>query len=174
MRDLTIFFLLLLVSGYSAKAQKTDNSFVFDYEYVLSDKEETSLDSIFKLHETKTTNQIALVTTPDYGKESNMLHFAVEFGNSHGVGVKGKDNGVVIVFSNTLKETRIGTGLGTERVLKDEIAKSIIDSIMIPKFRKGQMFEGLFKGSEAIIEFLERPPARKSNKQLRIRPPTKH
>jgi uncharacterized protein len=157
MRKLIIYSVFLVVAGCSTKAQQSDRSYVFDYENILTDQEEKSLDSIYKLHDAKTTNQIALVTTPDYDGESNMLGFAVKFGNVHGVGVKGKDNGVVIVFSNTLHETRINNGYGTEKVLKDEIAKSFIDSIMIPEFKKGNMFDGLFAGSQAVIEFLERP-----------------
>ena len=74
-----------------------------------------------------------------------------------GVGKKEKDNGVLIVFSNQMRQTRIATGYGTEKVLTDEVAKAIIDSVMIPNFKKGKPFDGLWAGSLSIVEFLERP-----------------
>ena len=51
----------------------------------------------------------------------------------------------------------ISTGYGTEKMLKDEIAKKIIDSLMIPNFKQAKTFEGLWEGSKAIITFLEKP-----------------
>jgi uncharacterized protein len=97
------------------------------------------------------------VTTPNWGEEENALFFAVEFGNKYGIGKKEKDNGVVIVFSQQQKEIRISTGYGAEHVLKDEIAKKFIDSLMIPKFKEGLFYEGLYNGSKAIVDFLEQP-----------------
>ena len=76
-----------------------------------------------KAHEKITTNEIALVTTPDYGTDSTLERFALNFGNKYGIGKKEKNNGVLIVFTNAIRQTRISTGYGTEKVLKDEIAK---------------------------------------------------
>jgi uncharacterized protein len=97
------------------------------------------------------------LTTPDYGEYDKNLDFAVDFGNKHGIGKKDYDNGVVIVFSKTKKQVVISTGYGTEKVLKDEIAKKIIDSLMIPKFKENLYFEGLRDGSKAIVNFLDKP-----------------
>lgn len=129
---------------------------MLDNEHILSQQQITSLDSLYKAHEKKTTNEIALVTTPDYGSDSSLLHFAVNFGRKYSVGKKEKDNGVVIVFSKAMRQTMISTGYGTEKVLKDEIAKKIIDSLMLPYFKDAKNFEGLWEGSKAIITFLEK------------------
>ena len=40
---------------------------------------------------------------------------------------------------------------------KMKMAKKIIDSLMIPHFKQGEAFEGLWEGSRAIVEFLEKP-----------------
>jgi len=130
---------------------------VLDKEQILSLAQFNKLDSLFLEHEKKTTNEIVLVTTNDYGKDSNIIDFAKNFGNKVGVGKKGKDNGVVIVYCRLRHEIRMGTGLGTQRVLTDKIAKKIIDSLMLPEFKNGEIFNGLWKGSTAIVSFLERP-----------------
>lgn len=131
--------------------------FVFDNEQILTKEQEAALTKLFQEHEKKTTNEIVLVTTPNWNEHKNALFFSVNFGDKHGVGKKEKDNGVVIVFSNEQRETRISTGFGTEKVLKDLVARKIIDSLMIPNFRENNYFDGLFAGSKAIVDFLEQP-----------------
>jgi len=130
---------------------------VLDNEHVLTPGQVNSLDSLYKAHEKITTNEIALVTTPDFGSDTSIVSFATSLANKYGVGKKEKNNGVVIVFSQAKRQTRISTGYGTEKVLKDEYAKKIIDSLMIPAFKQGGIFKGLWEGSKAIVTFLEKP-----------------
>ena len=148
--------LFLFVACRSPK----DQSPVFDYEHDLTGSQVDSFERLFALHEERTTNQLALVTTPDFGADSNIDSFSIKFGNMHGIGQKGKNNGVLICFSHAKHEVRISTGYGIENILKDDMAKKIIDSLMIPEFREGRDFEGLSKGFTAITMFLERPENR--------------
>jgi uncharacterized protein len=151
-----IYIILLVFLTISCTSNKK-HIWILDNEHDLTQVQIDQLDSLFRSHERKTTNEIALVTTPDYGTETSILFFAVNFGRKYGVGKKGKDNGVVIAFSSSKRETMISTGYGTEKVLKDEIAKKIIDSLMIPLFKQGKTFDGLWEGSKAVVNFLERP-----------------
>ncbi|MGE4288909.1 MAG: YgcG family protein [Salinivirgaceae bacterium] len=148
--------ILLLNSCVSSQTNKKV-SFVFDYENILQPIEKARFDSLFTEHEKKTTNEIVLVTTPDFGDEKDIIMFAQKFGEKVPVGKSNKDNGVIIVYSQNQRNIRIATGYGTEEVLKDEIAKRIIDYTMIPKFKEGKTIEGLWLGSLEIVEFLERP-----------------
>ena len=153
-----LFLSILTLLNCSSKTEtKIIETFVFDNENILTTEESKQLDAMFRAHEKRTTNEIVLVTTPDYGEFSNNIDFSVDFGNKHGIGKSDYDNGVVIVFSKTKREVRISTGNGTEKVLTDEISKKIIDSIMIPKFKSNLHFEGLKEGSIAIVNFLENP-----------------
>lgn len=56
-----------------------------------------------------------------------------------------------------MRETRISIGYGTEKILQDEIAKDILDSLMIPKFKQDPYFEGIYAGTKAVVDFLEKP-----------------
>ncbi len=149
-----VFSVLFLLS---CNTEKENTTWVLDNERILTPKQIAKLDSLFKDHERKTSNEIALVTTPDYGSDSSILFYSVNFSRKYGIGKKDKNNGVLIVFSMANRETRIATGYGIEKVLKDEIAKKIIDSIMLPQFRNANYFEGLWNGCKAITDFLERP-----------------
>jgi len=141
----------------SGHKKKELTSFVYDYEDVLDSLQEVQFNSLFKTHERKTTNEIVLVTTDSYDGKEKILFYTVDFGSFHGVGKIDKDNGVVIVFSKKNREVFIATGKGTEKVLKDEIVKRFIDSLMISKFKEELYFEGLWEGSTAVVDFLELP-----------------
>ena len=133
---------------------------VLDNEHILTPAQVNSLDSLYKAHEKITTNEMALVTTPDFGKDSGIVSFATRLGNKYGIGKKGKDNGILIVFSEAQRQVRISTGYGTEKILTDAIAKKIIDSLMTPEFKQANYFDGLWQGSKAIVTFLEKPANR--------------
>jgi uncharacterized protein len=157
MKLTSTLIIVLLVSFIFSCTQNEKNIWVLDGEHDLTEYQINRLDSLFKSHEKKTTNEIALVTTRNYEPDTSLLFFAVNFGRKYGVGKKDKNNGVVIAFSATKHQTMISTGYGTEKILKDEIAKQIIDSLMIPRFKEGRIFDGLWEGCTAIINFLEKP-----------------
>lgn len=148
--------LLFLWIGCSSK-QPNETSFVYDYEEILTGEQEMELNGLIQNHERNTSNEIAIVTTPDWGGHENAVFYSVDFGDRLGVGKKEKNNGVLIVLSSTMRETRISTGYGLEDVLTDEIAKEIVDSVMVPKFKAGGYYEGIFSGTKAVIDFLEKP-----------------
>jgi uncharacterized protein len=129
---------------------------IFDYEEILSNKEERKLRKLYSKHEVKTTNQFALVTSADIDGYEDIQQYATDFGNKHGVGVAEKDNGIVIAYSNNQRKVAIATGLQMEKILTDSIAESIIYTQMIPHFKKGETYDGLMAGSKAIIHFLEK------------------
>ena len=149
--------LILAFAIISCISSTVDRNFVFDNEDLLNEEQEIVLQQMIIDHESITTNEIAVVTTPDWEEESNSLFFSVSFGDKHEIGKKGKNNGIVIVVCKQQREVRISTGYGMEDVLKDEIAKRIIDSLMIPRFKEEKYFEGIKNGAQEIIDFLEQP-----------------
>lgn len=149
--------LLAILLSFAAKKDKHPERFVFDNENCLTAEEEQRLDTLFRGHELRTTNEIALITTPDYHGAPDLRTLAATCGDSLRVGKKGKNNGVIITFSRKLREVQIVPGLGTERVLNDWYCQNIIDSVMFPRFKEQRFFDGLFNGGKAIIDQLEKP-----------------
>ncbi len=129
---------------------------IFDLEDIISEKDSLMLNELFLAHERKTSNQIALVTTETTDGRENMAQFATFYFADRGLGRKDLNNGVGIAFSQELRSCFIATGYGTEVVMGDEVAKRIVDSLMVPEFKEERYFEGLVAGSEAVIEYLER------------------
>ena len=138
-------------------ADHANKNFVIDHSGILDSLQKEKLNQLYTDHEKKTSNEIVLLTTDSYFPDSTFAAYALRNFNELGIGKKYKNNGVLIVFSASLRKTRITTGLGTEKVLTDSIAREIIGSEMLPDFIQQRYFEGLWKGSVAITNFLEKP-----------------
>jgi uncharacterized protein len=154
-RKFLLLALLFLACANNGGQERT--LFVHDGEGVLAHDQVSRLDSLYRAHERSTGNEILLVTSADMNNEEQALHFAVDYWTRVGVGKKDRDNGVVIAFSKARREVFIATGYGTERVLHDSICQRIVDTGILPHFREDRTFDGLWAGSLAVVEFLERP-----------------
>ncbi len=152
-------FLLLLILASGGCSKKHPTGFVLDTEAILTPAQHHSFDSLFRAHERRTGNEIALVTHASFHGRS-AREFAVAFADSVGLGKKDRDNGVLITYSKKRREVFIATGTGTEHILHDSICKRIIDQEMIPRFKSDDAFGGLWAGSAAIVDFLDRPENR--------------
>ncbi|HYJ62464.1 MAG TPA: TPM domain-containing protein [Parafilimonas sp.] len=150
---LSIFILYIFLSCYSVQQK----NFVIDRSGILDSSQRQKLNNLYVHHAKITTNQIMLLTTDNFLSDSTIEKFSLHQFNEMGIGRRDVNNGVLIVFCAPMRKVRIATGFGTEKVLTANIAKDIIDSVMIPEFKKQKYFEGLWNGSLAITKFLEKP-----------------
>ncbi|MBN2347898.1 MAG: TPM domain-containing protein [Bacteroidales bacterium] len=155
--SILISLVILTLMGCSSDKKGEMKKFVYDYEDVLNDEQEKRFNDLFQKHEKKTTNEIVLVTTDNYGDYETIGMYAQQFFDINELGKADRDNGIVIVFSEKNSEVWITSGKGIEKVFTTKISKSIIDSTMIPLFKLEDNFSGLWSGSKEIIEFLEIP-----------------
>lgn len=150
-------FLLLSVVLLASCYSKQSRTWVFDKEGDFTPAQIAKFDSLFASHEKKTTNEMALVTTPDFGADKTIERFGINVARKYGVGKKDVNNGIVVVLSLTRRQVRISTGYGTERVLSNSFAQQIIDSVIIPKIKQDSVFTGVWNGCQQIVSFLEKP-----------------
>jgi uncharacterized protein len=127
-----------------------------DWANLYNDKEEQTLDSLITFYTKKTTIQIALVTidTNSVSKEK-FEDLTLHIAKTWGVGLKGKDNGVLIGISPGYRTIRIQNGYGIEKLISDNETKKIIDSAFIPPFKKGQYFQGTVIGLTELMKLLD-------------------
>ena len=84
--------------------------------------------------------------------ETDAFDFAYELFQRWGIGRKGQNTGVLILFVEQSHDIRIMTGVGIEGVLPDARCSQIIHDDMIPAFRKGDYGGGLCLGALRIYE----------------------
>jgi uncharacterized protein len=126
---------------------------VNDYEHLFTLEQKQELDSIIKDFTTKTKNQICIVSVEKYEPYLSLKDLTTDIGNYWGVGSGNKKNGLIISISKNKRTIWIGTGLGTEKVLTDEIVSSVISTKIIPYFKESNYYVGVKVG---LLELINR------------------
>lgn len=130
--------------------------YVNDYSKIFNAEQISKLERTITLFEKKTTNEIVIVTIDSIAPYKNIHLFSTELANNWGVGKKKFNNGLAIVLCKNLRQISIATGYGTEKKLDDYSCKKVIDSIIIPEFKKGDYYGGIKNGLEELIFLWEK------------------
>jgi uncharacterized protein len=127
---------------------------------VLSDSERTQIERTLREYNARTTNEFAVLVIPTLGDEV-LEPYANRIFHEWGIGIKGKDNGVLFLWATKEHKIRIEVGRGLEPYLPDGRAGQIIREDIAPHFRKQEWYAGVTEGVSAIITQLDRaqPPS---------------
>jgi uncharacterized protein len=126
---------------------------VIDRAGILSGGRER-LDTLLREYESRTTNQVVVLTLPTLGGEP-IEDFAKRAFDSWGLGQKEKDNGVLVVVVPNDHKMRIEVGRGLEESLTSAAAQRILDQVMAPALRGGDYAGGFERGVQAVIAQLD-------------------
>jgi len=96
-------------------------------------------------------SEVMLVTVPDTSESTSPKSFATELFNAIRIGKQGVDNGVLILVSKDDRRVEIETGYGMEDRLPDTRVGTIIETVMLPRFRLGDFDGGTLAGVDEII-----------------------
>lgn len=160
-----ICFLYLLavvpVFGQTIPERPDPPRLVNDLAGVLSADQVNQLEQELSAYARQTSTQIVIVTVPTLGGE-DIADYSFQLGEKWGVGQKGKDNGVVIVLKPKTAEEQQGrvfvaVGYGLEGIIPDAVAnRDIVDHEMIPRFKEGDIYGGLYNASRVIMSLASR------------------
>lgn len=151
---LLIIALFIGLHSFAQEAPEKMSRLVNDYAQVLSVAEENQLEAELNEFNTRTSTQIVIVTVPSL--EGDIADYAFRVGEKTGVGQKGKDNGVVIVFKPKTVDSRgevfVAVGYGLEGIIPDAVAnRDIVNNEMIPRFKRNDIYGGLQSGVNVIM-----------------------
>jgi uncharacterized protein len=125
---------------------------VYDYANILSASEKAQLEEKLIRYSDSTTTQIVVITIESL-KGEDVSQLATKWGQTWGIGgTKKDDNGVIILLAKNEKKIAINPGYGVEDRLTAGIGGTIIRNIIIPEFKAGSFYNGLDKGTDAIID----------------------
>jgi uncharacterized protein len=167
-------FLLFIVFGihslFAQNIQPRPNppAAVNDFAHLLAPFQKDALEQKLRSYNDSTSSAIVIITVPDL-QGYDIAEVSLKYLRDWGIGVKGKNNGVVIMVAKAERKARIETGYGMEGVLPDIVSKQIIDQRMIPFFKNNDYYAGLDNAVDAIIkaaagEYKADPGAEKSDK----------
>ncbi|HET7115733.1 MAG TPA: TPM domain-containing protein [Hanamia sp.] len=152
-----IFLLLFCFVGFQyGFSQKIENKpnpprAVNDFANLLAPFQQQALEQKLDAYNDSTSSAIVIITVPDL-QGYDIAQVSLKYLRDWGIGVKGKNNGVVILVSKADHKARIETGYGMEGVLPDILAGQIINERMIPFFKNGDYYAGFDNAVDAIIQ----------------------
>ena len=148
-----IFFVGISQAQYEIPKKPKKQTSVYDYTNLLSKSESRSLEQkLIRYSDTTSTQIVTIIINSTKGEDINYL--AANWGEKWGVGQKEEDNGVILMMAKNDRKVAIQAGRGTEGRLTDLMAKRIIESRIIPEFKRGNYYRGLDKGTDGIFEVL--------------------
>ena len=108
-----------------------------------------SLNSLITTLSRETGTEIAVVAI-DSTSGFEPFDVALALHRMWGVGQKGRDNGIVLIWVPTQRAMQISVGYGLEGVLPDSRVGRVRDQQIFPAFKRGDFDAGMLAGVEAI------------------------
>ncbi len=132
--------------------------FVSDPDSMLSQSARNQANSRLRALMDTTGAEVAIVILPGIG-DYDIFDFTQKLASSWGVGKKDKNNGLIVLFDMGGRQVRIHTGKGLEGVLPDAACNRIIDEVILPCMRTGDLDDAVVDTSDKIYNVLTDPEA---------------
>lgn len=145
--------LLVPVMAFSALHFPELTGRVVDGAHVLQPATVRTLETTLAEYENGTSNQVVVVTLSSL-EGTSIEDFGYQLGRHWQIGQKGKDNGVLLIVAPVEHKVRIEVGYGLEPVLTDAATSEIVQGIILPAFRAGNLQQGVVEGTQAILSVL--------------------
>lgn len=129
--------------------RSTSNLDVQDLAQVLGPEYLSLIDGIAQKLEKYADSQIAIVTI-DHLNDLAIEEYSLQLATRFGIGKKGEDSGVLILFARDNRKVRIEVGYGLESILTDAKTKQFIQNDAIPFFKEKQYGRGLYNLTKAV------------------------
>lgn len=131
---------------------------VNDFVGLLTSEQQNALEQKLEAFDRKTSTQIAVVAVDDLDGYAPG-DYAQRLYDKWGIGRKGKDNGILILVKPKTAASNgqvfISVGYGLEGVAPDITAGRIIDTEMLPEFRKGDYYAGIDRAATVLMKLTE-------------------
>ncbi|WP_349918046.1 TPM domain-containing protein [Aeromonas veronii] len=126
---------------------------VVDEANLMSRKQAHQLTQQLAAFEQRSGVQLVVVSIDSLGGDT-IEEYGYQLGRHWGIGQKGQDNGVLLLIAQDERKVRIEVGYGLEGALPDAIAANIIQTRILPAFKRGDMVAGIVAGSQGIMQAL--------------------
>ena len=127
---------------------------VVDLAHALPADVAVSLTRDLETHETKTSNQVAVLILSSLEGDP-LEEFSHRVATTWKLGQKGTENGVLLLIALRERKVRIEVGYGLEGTLTDLRSAHIIRNEIVPRFRTGDLPGGIAAGVKAILGTIE-------------------
>ena len=152
---LVTIFLSSMFTGYATLEKipiptVEKDIYIYDQDNVIDDDVEKKLNTMLIELEQKTEAEFAVVSIKSLLGRS-IEDYANNLFNTLGIGKKGKDNGVLLLFSRSDSRVRLEIGRGLEGCLNDAKCGRILDDYFVPYREKDEYTKATELTVQAVL-----------------------
>ncbi|WP_404335423.1 TPM domain-containing protein [Sphingomonas sp. MMS12-HWE2-04] len=159
MKWLRYLLALLLLLPLAVQAQtfpKRDREPVVDAANLLNAAQKAQITALAEDINKATTRQFVVATIPDL-QGYPIEDYGYKLGRAWGLGQKDANNGILLIVAPNERKVRIEVGYGLEPIMTDAMSSSIVQDVILPRFKAGDMPGGIVAGAQAIGEQMKLP-----------------
>ncbi|MDR1997527.1 MAG: TPM domain-containing protein [Candidatus Margulisbacteria bacterium] len=147
-----ILLLLMLILGLAAaRPVPALTARVNDTAGLLTAGERQELENLLAAYEAGTAGQMVLLTIDSLEGES-LESYSMQVVEQWQPGQKNRDNGVLLLIVKADRRARIEVGYGLEPVLTDVFCGQALDQFLLPAFREGAYYAGIYRTLTALMD----------------------
>lgn len=124
--------------------------FVNDFANVISEPEQTALESTLSTFAKESSNEISVVTVKTIG-DDYIENYAEKLFKEWGIGSSKNDNGILLLLSIDDRKLRIEVGYGLEGAVPDSLADKIIRNEIVPALKNSNYDSAAQNAVAALI-----------------------
>ena len=128
---------------------------IMDEAKLFSDQQKDSLFELIRRLDSDIGSQIGIATTDSLKKGETIDDFSLKMVDEMRLGRRNYRDGILFAISKKEKIIRIDVGDGLTKIIPDDKAKWINVELIIPKFRDGLYYEGLYNGVSYTKKLIE-------------------
>jgi uncharacterized protein len=153
---LAVFALFAIASVAMAQTFPKLTGRIVDDAHLLNTEQSQDLANQLATLEQDTGRQLVVVTVPDL-QGYPIEDYGYRLGRAWGIGSKESNDGALLIVAPKERKVRVEVGYGLEPLLTDALSSVIIQTQILPEFRKGNMATGIINGTTEIIGQLRLP-----------------
>ena len=123
--------------------------YVCNPDGVLSQAAVQAIDAQLMALEKQTGVQTVVVVVKSLDPD-DPFEFGIDLSKKYGIGLKGKDTGLIVILATEDRSYQILTGEGLEGTLPDALVNRIQDQVMVPKLKDGEWDAAMVSTIEAL------------------------
>lgn len=127
--------------------------YIYDEDNVIDDDVEKDLNKMLVELEEKTEAEFAVVSVESL-LDKSIEDYANNLFNTLGIGKKGEDNGVLLLFSRSDEKVRLEIGRGLEGCLNDSKCGRILDDFFVPYRENDEYTEATEMTVKAVLSVI--------------------
>ncbi len=149
-----LMFLILLYPISSQEFPNPYNKYVNDFAHLFNSNDLNELQNTLSQVEKNTTAEVVIITV-NTSKPLSPAQYRTELFSKWQIGKKGKDNGLLILYSLQENRIEVETGYGLEGILPDSKLGRLLDENYVPYRDKKQVQQGIILFTKEVSKVIE-------------------